>query len=481
MYNRRRALSAFLVFTALAGNARADLTPRLRASWKEKDARVELFSPDGRTLVSSGGEGYLLRDAGSGKVLSVLAKNPDRIYGAVFSPDGQFLFAKVRSDRHKPVGVFDLKVWSMATGNETATLPYVSEHRFSDTDDFALSRNGRTLAILDNAERLPIEAEMATMSFKGQPEVSVFSNASKGLPRVKIWDVPTWKPRATVDGGPPMAFSPDDAILVTGARDWHDQTAKVWDTATGRPRGQFDSGGPWMKPLTFSPDGKYLAVGTSRKQELHELASGGKWSVASFGNWNSVPVFSPDGKLLFPGGLPRVEPDIQRNGSYYCYDLARLPPRRIELESGEMVVSPDGRRSAAVRGKRFAGQALTVSLHDLPSLRESGRIDATGLAGAEFSPDGRWLTLLVGRREVLASGTETRYVLEIRFVDAATARVIATIPSPGQSWGNYGWKFSPDGKSLAVFYRTGSNVALEGDPDPFDRPMTLEIWEIRDR
>jgi hypothetical protein len=58
---------------------------------------------------------------------------------------------------------------------------------------------------------------------------------------------------------------------------------------------------------------------------------------------------------------------------------------------------------------------------------------------------------------------------------------MATIPSPGPTWGNYGWKFSPDGKSLAVHYRTGSNVSLLGDPDPSDRPMNLEIWEITPR
>jgi hypothetical protein len=70
-------------------------------------------------------------------------------------------------------------------------------------------------------------------------------------------------------------------------------------------------------------------------------------------------------------------------------------------------------------------------------------------------------------------------MLEIQLLDPATAHVMVTIPSPGQTWGNYGWKFSPDGKSLAVYYRTGSNASREGDPDPIDRPMTLELWEIQ--
>jgi hypothetical protein len=153
----------------------------------------------------------------------------------------------------------------------------------------------------------------------------------------------------------------------------------------------------------------------------------------------------------------------------------------VELEPGEMAISPDGSRYAVVRGKRGAGVPLTMSRQQLPSLREVGRIEVAGLVGAGFSPDGRWLALLAGRHQAVPPGTGTRYLQEIRLVDPATARVVATVPSPGQTWGNYGWKFSPDGTFLAVDYRTGSNVSLLGDPDPFDRPMNLEVWEIQPR
>jgi hypothetical protein len=230
--------------------------------------------------------------------------------------------------------------------------------------------------------------------------------------------------------------------------------------------------------MTFSPDGKYLAIGDAKVQVLHELSGGRKWSVAAQGWVDDGPAFSKDGGLLFPNGLTRMHPQISQGGEHSCYDLTTLPPRRLDLGPSELVISPDGRRYAALHGERFKGVPLALSLHDLPSLRESGRIDATGLSGAGFSPDGRWLALLVGRNAAIAPGQETRYVLEIRLVDPATARVEATIASPGQTWGNYGWKFSPDGKSLAVYYRTGSNVSGPGDPDPSDRPMNLDIWEL---
>jgi len=375
----------------------------------------------------------------------------------------------------------------VATGKEYATLPYISEHFYGGTEDFALSGDGKALAFLDNSERLPMEVKSSKFVLDGRFEGTVVYNVSKGLPRVKIWDVPAWKERATVDGGAPMVFSPDGATLVTGARDWHDPTAKVWDASTGRPRAAFDSGGPWMKPLVFSPDGKSLAIGTGKGQVLYEFAGGRKWPVAAFGNAYDAPVFSPDGRLLFPNGLRRMDPSIGRSEGYYAYDLSELPPKLLELESAELAISPDGRRYAALRGKVGSGGPFTVSLHDLPSLHETGQYELTGLVGAGFSPDGRWLALMAYRHETMTSGPESRRVmetrsfLEIRLLDPATARVPATIPSPGQTWGNYGWKFSPDGKSLAVDYRTGSNAYRPGDPDPLDRPMNVDIWELPPR
>jgi hypothetical protein len=173
-----------------------------------------------------------------------------------------------------------------------------------------------------------------------------------------------------------------------------------------------------------------------------------------------------------------MNPGIGQQEKYYCFDLTTLPPSRLDLGLGNVIISADGRRYAAVQGDRNTVGPRAVVLHDLPSLRESGRFDVTGLSGAAFSPDGRWLALLVGRSEVIPQSSETRSVLEIQLLDPATARVLVTIPSPGPTWGNYGWKFSPDGNTLAVYYRTGSNIYGPGDPDPSDRPMNVEIWEI---
>ncbi|MGZ3472397.1 MAG: hypothetical protein ACXVA6_20710, partial [Isosphaeraceae bacterium] len=82
--------------------------------------------------------------------------------------------------------------WDVATGREYATVPYVSEHIFSNTEDFALSKDGKILAFLDNSERLPMEVKTSRMVIDRQ-EIVRQHNASKGLPRVKMWEIPAWK------------------------------------------------------------------------------------------------------------------------------------------------------------------------------------------------------------------------------------------------------------------------------------------------
>jgi len=376
--------------------------------------------------------------------------------------------------------VWDLVIWEIATGRERAVFPYLAEHLNVSTDFFAVASDGRMLAFLDNSERLPVDVRTWREGIEGEKVPCQAYNATEGLPRVKIWDVPEGKTLKTINGGAPLVFSPDGKTLISGARDWHDPTAKVWDTATGRKRFQFATGSPWIKPLTFSPDGKFLAIGTTGRQELYELASGRKWSVEASGNYCwEAPVFSSDGKLLFPGGLPRIDQQSRRAGGYSCYKVGKLSPNRLVLESEDLAISPDGLRYAAIGGERGSGGSVIVSLHDLPSLRESSEFAVAGLVGTEFSPGGRWLALFIGRRAVFATAN-TPYLAEVRLFDLVKkSPVMLTFSPRARAWGDYGWKFSPDGKLVAIHYRAASDVSGREVSDDVDRPITVELWKIQ--
>ena len=196
----REHFSTCVLVASLCGATQSGITPRLKSAWKEKDARVEVFSPDGRTVVTSGAGGHRLRDSATGKVLAVLSMGPSQVWGGVFSPDGRFLYVEVYSIRYQPVGVLDLKVWDAATGREQATFPYIAENANVFTHYFALSRDGNLLAFQENSERLPMEIDTSNVVIDGRDEVIARSNTSKGLPRVKLWDVRGWTRRKTLNG-----------------------------------------------------------------------------------------------------------------------------------------------------------------------------------------------------------------------------------------------------------------------------------------
>jgi WD40 repeat protein len=473
---RDQHAAILLCLAIAAGIARADDLPRLKASWKDRDASVVAFSPDGKSVVSSGQEGLRLRDAETGEVRATL--NPSYwLRNSTFTPDSRTLFTLSPSDKHLPVRTLDIQVWAVANGHLQDTIPYAAEGM--DENCYALSEDGKTLAFVENSRRLPMRLKTSKIAFDRQPPVDVVFNTSPGLPRVRIWDVSQWKQIATVEGREPLAFSKDGKLLATGDSDWKTPVAKLWDAKTGKLIAELKERAPGLFPLAFSPDDRFLAADGFEGKSLWEVATGRRWAIDAKGSGltSRGPVFSADGKLLFPKGMPWMSPGIGQGEEYYCFDISRMPPKRLDLGPGEIIISRAGNWYAAVQGERGGSNPRTVILRELPSLREAGRFDVAGLAGAGPSPDGRRLALLTGRYETPADA-EARYVMEIQLVDPSTAQMSATIPSPGQTWGNYAWKFSPDGKSLAVYYRTGSNLSRPGDPDPSDRPLNVEIWEL---
>lgn len=475
----RWALWALLGYATLLGPTRAEEPARLVASWRERDVWVVAFSPDGSALVSSGREQTQLRDAATGAVRAVLNDPPMNLVRKTdFSPDGRLLFAQVASDRSRPLIVHDLKAWEVATGELRGSFEYVAEHL--DEGSFALSPDGRRLAFVDNSARLPLDVKTLKLTFERGREAEIARNANPEMPRVKLWDVAAWKVIAVVDGGTPLAFSGDGATLATGGRDWRTPVARLWDTRTGGRLSEFERPSPGLWPLVFSPDGRFLASGEHAEKSLWDLADGRRWAIAIEGSGltSRRPAFSPDGRLFFPKGLPWMMPSIGQREEYACFDLSEMPPTRLALGSGQVIISPDGRRYAAVLGKGGSSNPRRLIMFDLPARRRVFELEPSALVGAGFSPGGGVLALLTARYMAEADGAKARSQWEIHLIDPATGAERATVPLSGETWGNHGWTFSPDGNRLAVYYRTGNNVQGPGDPDPSDRPMTVEVWDL---
>lgn len=204
------------------------------------------ISPDGKTLASGGEDGTItIWDLDTGSALPALNGNLGELYGSPiyvrgvdYSPDGTMLASM---DDDDAVGL-----WDVATGT--------SLRRISITDSFSaiFTPDGSMLLV-------------GTARF--------YNNRSDSEYKATLYDVATGSRIRTFSGDPDKAhitaLSPDGSILAIGLGTYKpgvpapDAAIVLYDVATGeelrRLTGHTDS----VVSLAFSPDGTYLASGSS--------------------------------------------------------------------------------------------------------------------------------------------------------------------------------------------------------------------------
>ncbi len=267
------------------------------------------FSPDG-SFVATGSDDFRARvwDARTGAPVTPWLRHAGRVMRPEFSPEGLRLLT-FGTD-------YVCRLWNVLSGELIAEPWHLPEGQFDpnqcrfspDGAHVAVATRNRMVQLYDVREgrQLPLivrdvggisgmavspDGQRCAVIFNGgNSHVRVFAIATgeKAIP-----DLPHGK------GVSAVAFSPDGRWIATGSSD---TTAQIWDAQTGQPVGQPLPHDDNANALAFSPDGRLLATaGTAKDRKIHI------WDVATgqpVGEPWKLPgtaaklAFSPDQTLL---------------------------------------------------------------------------------------------------------------------------------------------------------------------------------------
>jgi WD40 repeat protein len=294
----------------------------------------------------------LLWDVASGGLLTTLHGHRGPVGGLAFSPDGRAL-ATGGSD---PNGTGEVRLWQVPAsagrrlleGHTAAVSCATYSH---DGKVLATGGQDKTVKLWDTATG----AERATLrGFPGpllclrfSPDGKVLAAACQGDKTVTLCSlagkVVLTVPTLQITG---IAFAPDGKLLASSAGGDGGGEVKLWDVDTGKEVASLPRQPQGVRSVTFSPDGRALAIACGRQVKVFHLPTLIEQTQLSHAGLVSQVAYAPDGVTLATG---------QDNGAVTLYDMTTGGERaKLEGQSGtlsSMAFSPDGRLlAAAVQG-----------------------------------------------------------------------------------------------------------------------------------
>lgn len=270
------------------------------------------FSPDGQTLASTYGAAVFVHDLASGKELNrQFVGHQSALWSVAFSPDGKTLITEDRHQRQHE--------WESASGKQLGVKP----GRPTRGNRWVHSRDGKLQAWMENDWDVTIHLchangqdlrviktdpkRLGGSSLAFSPDGAVIAGAGYRQPgTVCLWEVATGQevPLTTTppgNGYTCITFSPDGRFLALGC---HDQTVRLWEITTGKEHrvlGEVWAQQPEVRigALAFSDDGKSLAASVGGQVRVWEIVTGKERCQVTAGA--TCLCFSPDGLRLATG------------------------------------------------------------------------------------------------------------------------------------------------------------------------------------
>jgi WD40 repeat protein/tRNA A-37 threonylcarbamoyl transferase component Bud32 len=401
-----------------------------------------LFSPDGRTVVSTSLDGTAtLWDARSATRRETLRGHSGAVQQPVFSPDGETLYTA----SHDSTAI----AWDVAGGTGL-------ERRFTFTHD----RN-RDPIFDDHPGRFSPDGRLVALGLKRRG-VSLRETASLR---------PAGRPLARTGGEvKDIAFAPDGRTLAAVTSNGR---ASLWDLETrSLLRRPFRVADGSARGVSFSADGTMLATAGSDGVKLWDARTGsGLGAVGATTSSGLITGPPPAGDVVFSPAGSLVAFVNELGGSAEIWDARRrsrlvtLRPSFAENGGYAVAFSPDG-RSLATGGLHTDVHVWDVRTGRLLRDLEQG---SAGVRTLDFSPDGR--TLAVSGFEPVAS-----------LWDVATGARIGPTLTAGDRRAQV--DLSADGRRLLLTHGNGSGALWDVDPASWlrracalaNRTLTREEW-----
>jgi WD40 repeat protein len=272
------------------------------------------FSPDGKWLASSSwNEGAaLLWDLTTGKQKHVLPKHSAKdphVTGVAFLRDGSGVLSS-GSDHVIPVcdptTAKELRRFTLRNGDQVRKMTLSADGKHL----VCSSNAGLTVFDVATGKELVFQNQASNSRVPGQ---SAFGSDGKRYIKqakkdLELCDIDSGKVLATLRTPDSFithlgyAFSPDGTLFAvrTGTQG-QNYLVRIFDTATGKEKTAFPAE-LFGASITFSPDGKSLAVGGRTVFKIHNTSNGKElWSSSPTGAHMAVLEYSPDGRTVATG------------------------------------------------------------------------------------------------------------------------------------------------------------------------------------
>ncbi len=266
-------------------------------------------------------------------------------------------------------------------------------------------------------------------------------------------------------------YSPDGSTLASYS-DWNDYTIRLWDPDTGELKALLTGHAADISSLVFSPDGKTIASGS--KDKTIRLWNGvtGELKATLEGHTDKINTlaFNPDGKTLASGGSDEVIRiwDVSTSELLLVFAAhANSIDFLMYSPNGEILIS-QGRDNNVCLWDARTGEFIRLF-----------KMNAKGVDSIDFSRDWKTLACVDSDRtlhfwnphtgEQLNTINWKRKIKNILFssdgsicacnddedgtmllIDAKKGQLLCDLKIPGLRKAVNDFKYSPDGRSLAV-------------------------------